>query len=351
MVRGPIKRLGQWAWVGLLLLPLAAFAASPTDSPEPQQLEPQQLEREKPPFTVSLQKQVTDDRVHYHLQVRADPLQVDIASTTVVAHSRSSAGFSSVRTLPRITAEYWRWSLSPDEPGRYRIDLEVSSKTPEGEPLRMALGSQYFQFPEPGDPYISPEERALAALAQGLEEDPELAPLPAPIIAIDEPSEAAPEAETDPPNQHATDAVNRVMLYGSILTVCLLALALVTFGYQTVINRRRAERSNVGHEKEEREPSAAPPPPMQDIGPEDDDGPDTDGAEPALDTRAESQSTLDAELALPPEVAPPETRADEPLFPLDDDDWASAEMEDSAKEKAFEPLETPPKPPESADNQ
>lgn len=349
MARGPIKRLGQWAWLGLLLLPLAALAASSTGSPEREQLEPEQLEPKKTsPFTVTLQKQIADDQVHYQLLVRADPAQVAIANTTVVAHSRSSAGFSAVRTLPLNTDDYWHWRLSPDEPARYRIDLEVSGQDPEGEPLRMALGSHYFQFPEPGDPYISPEERQLAALAQGLEEDLELAPLPelAPMIVIDNP----PDVAEAPRSQAATDAVNRVMKYGSILTACLVALALIAFGYQTITNRRRPERSNVEQEVEKLEPNEAPPPPMQEIGSDDDDGPATHGAEPVMETGAESQSMLDAEIAIPPEAAPALAGADEPLFPLDDDDWASAEIADSATEEALDSPVTPSKFPDPAGN-
>lgn len=336
MAFGPIKRLGQWARVGLLLLPLIALAASPADSPKPEQA----------PFVVTLHKQIADDQVHYQLLVHADPAQVDIANTTVVAHSRSSAGFSAVRTLSLSTDDQWHWRLSPDEPARYRIDVEVSGLDPEGESFRMALDSHYFQFPEPGDPYISPEQRALAALEQGLEEDLEPAPLhePPPIKASEKPPVSA-EAPSVP---NAVDTVNRVLKYGSILTASLVALALLAFGYQRRAARRRIERFKAEQETEKLEPSNSSSPSMQDIGAEDDGELDMDDAEPAVDTaRADAALTLDAELPLVPEVFP--TDADEALFPLDNDDWASAEIMDSATETPLGSPTTRPNPSQSPD--
>lgn len=329
-------RLAQRFGLGLLL-PLAALAAGSADEPE------------QTPFTVTLEKQITDDRVHYHLRVHADPSQVDSARTTVVAHSRSSAGFSSVRTLTPNADDQWHWQITPDEPARYRIDLETSGRSPEGEPLRMALGSQYFQFPEPGDPYISPEERELEALARGLDDDLEPAPLPelTPRMDSDEPPPATAEAAKISPSHNATDAVSRVMRYGSILTGCLVALALVAFGAQTIVNRRRAERAKAQREAAEQEQGDAPSPSMQDIGSEDDEL-DTDSAGPAADTPTEPSAILGAEeVDLPPEVVPSNIEADEPLFPLDDDDWASAETENDTLENApgSPPASSKPPPP------
>src|SRR5690625_7381817 len=87
----------------------------------------------------------------------------------------------------------------------------------------------------------------------------------------DESPPATAEAAKISPSHNATDAVSRVMRYGSILTGCLVALALVAFGAQTIVNRRRAERAKAQREAAEQEQGDAPWPCMQDIGSEDDE--------------------------------------------------------------------------------
>ncbi|MDQ2077944.1 hypothetical protein [Marinimicrobium sp. ABcell2] len=305
---GQGKRLRPGGLISLALLCLALMAA------------PGQADTlEQSPFTVNLQKNITEDRVHYQLLVHADSDQVSVADTTLVAHIRNSAGFSAVHTLPLDDQNRWHLTLSPEEPARYRIDLEVSGKTPNQEPLRLSLDSQYFQFPEPGDPYTSPEERALAALMQGLEQDAEepSVPLPEPVTPVERTS--APSAP--PSNDGAMQAVTRVLIYGSVLVANLLVLALIAFGYRMFMNSKDDEDADVFEDSEsppELEQGGVAMPPMQDIDSDESNEPPEDEAEPPPDAEMETES----------ESEPEYQDADEPLFPLDEDDWASAELDE-----------------------
>jgi hypothetical protein len=318
-MEGRIMRLRQWAGIGLILWSAAVTAADQTPAPT----------QDESPFTVTLQKNIIEDQVHYQLLILADTNRVNIASTTVVAHVRSSSGFNAVHTLSLDKDKRWQLTVSPKEPARYRIDLEVSGQSPNHEPLRQRLDTQYFQFPEPGDPYVSPEERALAALKQGLETELEEAQLTSgsELKPGEIPSTAPPSA-----SENAMQSVTKVLVYGSVFAANLVVLALIAFGYQMFKNSQKDEdledMGDAEGPEPESEQSRAPPLPMQDIDSDDEDLPGPSEHEPPEAT-VQGESTIKEESTTKEEStasADPEYSDDEePLFPLDDDDWATTE--------------------------
>lgn len=250
-------------------------------------------------FAVELEKTIAEEQVHYQILVSADPDAVDPAATNVVAHIKNSTGYTAVRNLERSGAD-WSLQIAPEEPAHYSVDLEVSGKRYDGAGVRETLATQYFRFPEPGDPYTAPEDQAVAELEAELAGSPELeeegtpkAPETPPEIVLPEASE--PQVEPEPPAEVvAAEQDSRFWLYTALVVANLLVVALIVFGYRMISSSRAASREESETESQEQEETqenvqVGAPPPMQDI--------DTD----LDDSEAEAVSTANPEEHIEPE--------------------------------------------------
>lgn len=247
-------------------------------------------------FSVELEKTIAEDQVHYRIEVSADPEAVDPANTSVVAHVKNSTGYTAVRNLEQDEAG-WTLQITPEEPAHYSVDLEVSGQRYDGASLRETLTTQYFRFPEPGDPYIAPEDQALAELEAELAK-----PKPSKPDSTHEASEEdAPESaettfepveasEPKPAPEAADEEESTFWLYTSLVLANLLAVALIFFGYRMIAGSRAEARDGAETEPEaqnqnQEDIQVGAPPPMQDIDAGLDDS--TDNLEPKTDSAKE----------------------------------------------------------------
>ncbi len=226
-------------------------------------------------FSVELEKTIAEDQVHYQILVSADPEAVDPAETNVVAHIKNSTGFTAVRTLEQSGAR-WSLQITPEEPAHYSVDLEVSGQRFDGASLRETLATQYFRFPEPGDPYVAPEDQELAELEAELAQ-PSEPQAPAEPAVEEMPAQTPPEvvlpevSEPEPAAEAGAEEDNRFWLYAALVVGNLLVVALIVFGYRMISNSRaevgtdsEADAEAEGQAETQEEPVGAPPP-MQDI--------------------------------------------------------------------------------------
>lgn len=223
-------------------------------------------------FSVELEKTIAEELVRYDILVGADPEAVNPDETNVVAHIKNSTGYTAVRNLEQSGAR-WSLQITPDEPAHYSVDLEVSGRRLDGTSLRETLATQYFRFPEPGDPYVAPEDKALAELEAELAQPPEPDTSPeskggsAPELPEEAPeTPEASEPEVAPVATAEEDS--RVWLYTGLVVANLLAVALIYFGYRMLASSRAVAQDGEDTEEDQRtqdEIQVGAPPPMQDI--------------------------------------------------------------------------------------
>lgn len=255
-------------------------------------------------FSVELEKTIAENQVHYQILVSADPDAVDPAETNVVAYVKNSTGYTAVRNLEPNGAR-WSLQITPDEPAHYSVDLEVSGQRYDGASVRETLATQYFRFPEPGDPYIAPEDKALAELEAELAEPPEP---DKPAVSNEENASEISETPTDTPEASEPELApaetaeedRRVWLYTGLVVANLLTVALIYFGYRMLASSRAEARDGVDAEEQgltQDDIQVGAPPPMQDIDAGLEESPPDFEPEPEPEPEPESESVEEVEPA------------------------------------------------------
>ncbi|UTF61177.1 vWA domain-containing protein [Gilvimarinus sp. DA14] len=122
-------------------------------------------------FAVNMAKAVDDLQVTYTVSVTAAGDLINADKTSVVAHVRHSSGQSELRALQRAGAAHWQLVMNPTEAARTVIELNASGELADGSSFDETLPTQYYQYPDEGDPLASAEDSQLATLKQQLEQE------------------------------------------------------------------------------------------------------------------------------------------------------------------------------------
>lgn len=225
-------------------------------------------------FNVHKEKQRADGRVHWDLAINAGAPLAE-GSTSVVAHIRSSRGFSQVQALNAEDGGVWRLRVTPPERGSYRIGLQASGQLDDGGLFEEHLPTQYFVYPEEGDPrvfpledgglWVGPEDH-LEAVAQARrgEDSP---PLPG-IRLVSQTDAPELEPRVAGPDTERRESFHPALLYGSLVLANGLLLVLAYISYRLIMGVGAQASAEQGIEEAEEELPRKAPPPMQQIAPE-----------------------------------------------------------------------------------
>lgn len=263
-------------------------------------------------FDVSLTKRLDGDNVHWDLLVDGKET-INPGQTDVVVHIRHSGGHSEVITLKAESPGIWRHTLSPEERANYRISLQASGQTVDGRAFEEHLPTQYFTYPEEGDPQPDPLGDAIGSLREELDDSvaaaerarqgqdseppPSTLTLGQPSVVDTEP--AGPETATAEPRE----PTHPLLLAGSLVLANGLLLALAYFGYRAIMGGRKTQVLDDTDDEPAPSDTGAPPP-MQQLESE------LESPSDSPDTPAPTQ---------PPPPKPASADEEESLFPLGDD--------------------------------
>ena len=230
-------------------------------------------------FSVDLEQREVDGEPRYRVEVKVgQPL--DAGATSLVAHLQDSSGFSRVQPLSQVGEGHWQVDLTPERQARYRVGLRARGRTRDGVDFEQQLPSLYFTHPpegvgvsDPLDEALSKSEQALEAEREALEktQQGESAPQSESEVVLGAEPETRPEPKKAPEFPSKPDSVWRpVFLYGGVVLLNLLFLALAYWGYRKIIGPG-SERSTEEPNDEQSDPQPSAPPPMQKIEPESDE--------------------------------------------------------------------------------
>ncbi|UZJ44899.1 VWA domain-containing protein [Marinimicrobium sp. C6131] len=261
-------------------------------------------------FEVSLAKRIENEQVHWDLVVDGKET-INPGQTDVVAHIRHSAGHSEVISLEADSPGIWRHTLTPEERANYRVSLQASGQTADGRPFEEHLPTQYFSYPEEGDPKPDPLGEAISALREDLEDNEAAAERarqgrdsepPPSTLTLGEPQVDVEPSPPDVATREARKPAHPALLAGSLILANGLLLVLAYFGYRAIMGGRKPQPLD-DTDDEPLPPEAGAPPPMQQI-------------ESELDSPGDSP---DKPAPTQPTPKPESADDEESLFPLGDD--------------------------------
>jgi|GEM_PF-500380 len=306
-------------------------------------------------FSVQFEKQEDGADVHWDLTVTATGA-VNPGATDLVAHVRSSLGFSRLRAMESTEPGVWHLRVTPEERANYRIGLRASGELSSGEAFSEELPTQYFRFPEDDRLRALTLDDMISEMRDGLTERREAVErarsgeesIPIAQRLPEQPDGADPTA-TSPPRE-GDSGTSPIWLYTSLVLVNGLLLLLAYLGYR-LITKGASAGSGDDDEDAEETLDRDPPPPMQQIAaePKPVGGAASEGAgvelsdedlelsltrKPAKQDSAAEDQTFSDETP-PDEAAGEQTFSDqmepdddEPLFPLEDDSNDRKERDD-----------------------
>lgn len=174
------------------------------------------------PFTVHLEKRLENNKVAYVIDVNADDQRVDSAKTFIVAHEKNSEGSNALHNFVQVAPGQWQLIFFPETHARYSLGLQVSGVRADNTPVNEILATQYFTYPDAGDPV------PLAGLE--IEAEPPVSDAAAAVLEAQVDTAPAPEVERE--------NTSSWVLYTSVGLANVLVLVLAYLGFRMIIGKK-----------------------------------------------------------------------------------------------------------------
>lgn len=193
------------------------------------------------PFSVTMERGLHNNRVAYHLRVNADDQRVDNSKTAIVAQVKDSTGASAMSNFELTEQGEWQLWITPDKFARYSVSLQVSGLRRDGEPVKEILATQYFTFPEQGDPEPAADWEEPVIVISDAE------PANLPVLPSNESITEPESAIVVDHKPVAPKTTNKWLLYLSIGMAHIFVFGLAFFAYRMIFGKQ-AKTETAEHE-------------------------------------------------------------------------------------------------------